>query len=282
VKIHLANYQPDKQGGGWSFARNFVKGLGGQSTYEEADVYFICGPTMVSYDEVEQAKRDDKKIVLRIDNIVRNSRNRNTGMTRMKRFAELADLVVYQSQYAKYFLGKQFLNVDGPVIINGCDTEIYNHKGRTETITARYLYSRVNRDETKNWEMARFIFQQESYVRDGDALLNLVGQFSPELVEYNMDFYNNENYRLWGQINDQHVMADLYRNSDYLIYTFWNDACSNTLIEALCSGCEIKDSYNMLETGGAPDIMEAYNAWGREYFSLDRMVDDYIREISKL
>lgn len=284
MKIHIANYEPDRLGGGWRFSSNLVKGLGDKvSNYEEADIYFVAGPTMVSYEEVEKAKQDGKKIVLRIDNIVRNSRNRNTGMSRMKRFGELADLLVYQSEYAADILGKQFLNREGPVILNGCDTSIFNPKGREESTTARFLYSRVNRDETKNWEMARFIFQEQSHVRDGEAKLHLVGQFSPELVEYNFDFYNDEKYHYWGTITDPETMATIYRNSDYLLYTFFNDACSNTMIEALCSGCEIFDPYGMANTGGAPEILHCFEEHGgRDYFTIERMTNDYLEEMSKL
>ena len=64
MKIHVANYQPDKLGGGWSFARNFAKGLGEVSNYDEADIYFICGPTMVSYDDVEKLSRTVKRLFL--------------------------------------------------------------------------------------------------------------------------------------------------------------------------------------------------------------------------
>lgn len=274
-KIHVANYQPERLGGGWSFANNFVKGLGGQTSYEEANVYFIPAPTMVSKEDVFKAKEDGKKIVLRIDNIVRNSRNRNTGMSRMKRFSELADVVIYQSKYAREQLGEKFLKRDGQIILNGCDTTIFNPRGRNEQGTARFVYSRVNRDETKNFEMARFIFQEESSMRDGDARLNLVGEYSPELRAYEFDFYQGEDVRFWGTVSDPNVMAAIYRDSDYLIYTFWNDACSNTLIEALCCGCQVMDYYNMAQTGGAPDILHAFRKWGNTYFSIDRMVEDY-------
>ncbi len=284
MKVNIAAYDETRQGGGWTFSRNLAKGLGDiVSNYEEADIYFIPSPSMVSKEAVHQAKQDNKKIVLRIDNIVRNSRNRNTGMSRMKSFAEVADLIVYQSQYSADILGKEFLNREGAIILNGCDMDIFTPKGREESLTARFTYSRVNRDETKNWEMARFVFQQESHIRNGEALFNIVGQFSPELVEYNFDFYQDERYHYWGTIADPNVMAAIYRNTDYLIYTFWNDACSNTLIEALCSGCEIFDPYNMLETGGAPDIMHAFEEHGgRDYFSLKRMADEYIEEMAKL
>lgn len=283
MQVHIANYEPGRQGGGWTFARNFASGLGDKLvSYDSADVYFIAGPTMVGYIEAEEAKRVGKKIILRVDNIVRNSRNRNTGMSRMKAFAEMADLVVYQSEYAKEILGKQFLGIDGPVILNGCDTTIFHPKGREEALEGRFLYSRINRDETKNWEMARFTFQQESFKREGNAILNIVGQFSPDLIEYNFDFYNNEKYHYWGVIQDAPTMAEIYRNNDYLIYTFWNDACSNTLIEALCSGCNIVDPYGMLETGGSSDIIHHFEVHGGiDYFSIERMTKEYLEAISE-
>lgn len=284
MNIHLANYEPNKLGGGWRFSNNLAKGLGDKlTTYEEAEIYFIASPTMASYEDVERAKQDKKKIVLRVDNIVRNSRNRNTGMPRMKAFAEVADLVIYQSDFAKEILGEQFLAIDGPVIHNGCDTEIFNPKGREEALDARFTYSRVNRDETKNWEMARYIFQQESYIRDGQAFLNIVGAYSPELVEYNFDFYMDEKFKYWGIVSDPNLMAVIYKQTDYLIYTFWNDACSNTLIEALCSGCSIVDPYNMLETGGASEIWHCFEQHGGQtYFTIERMTNEYLEEFAKL
>ncbi len=282
MKVHIANYQPDKLGGGWSFARNLQKAIPEiLGDYEESDIYFITSPSMVSKEDVDRAKLDGKKIVLRCDNIVRNSRNRNTGMSRMKRFAEQADLVIYQSNFARDLL-MPFTKVNGAVILNGCDTTIFNPDGRTENTTARFIYSRVNRDETKNFEMARFIFQQESLKRNGDAKLHLVGQFSQELVEYNFDFYMGEQYRHWGTIADIGTLASLYRDSDYLIYTFWNDACSNTLIEALCCGCIPIDYYGMALTGGAPEIIKKFTKYGKEFFTLERMGLEYRKAFEKL
>lgn len=280
MKLYLAKQEENRQGGGWSFISNLKKALPNYlSTYEEADIYFIPSPSMVSKEEVDQAQADGKKIVLRVDNIVRNSRNRNSGMSRMKRFSEQADLIIYQSEFAKDLL-TPFLKLDGPIILNSCDTEIFHDRGRQEDTTAKFIYSRVNRDETKNWEMARYVFQQESYKRGGEATLNIVGQFSPELVEYNFDFYQDEKYKYWGTMTDQASLAAIYRNSDYLIYTFWNDACSNTLIEALCCGCTIADPFNMAETGGAPEILHNfYEHGGAEYFSLERMGKEYLEAI---
>ena len=106
MKIHLAKYEPNRIGGGWTFMRNLVKAMQEELfvDYENADIYFIASPSMVSRDEVKQAKADGKSIVLRLDNAVRNSRNRNTGMSRMFDFAQMADLVIYQSQWARDYL----------------------------------------------------------------------------------------------------------------------------------------------------------------------------------
>lgn len=274
MKIYIAHSDDNKLGGGWSWINNAIKAGIHNSSYEDCDIYLIPSPSICSKEEVDQAQADGKKIVLRVDNIVRNSRNRNTGMSRMKRFADQADLIVYQSKFARELL-KPFLIKDGVVILNSVDRDIFHSNGRQEDTTAKFIYSRVNRDETKNWEMARLIFQEESQVRDGEAMLNIVGQFSPELVEYNFDFYNNENYHYWGTIADPASLANIYRNSDYLIYTFWNDACSNTLIEALCCGCTVADKYGMAKTGGALEILNKFYTKGAEYFGLERMKKEY-------
>jgi len=278
--IYIAKQDDNRIGGGWSWISNAKKVLP-ISGYEEAKVYLIPSPSMVSKEEVDQAQADGKKIVLRVDNILRPSRNRNTGMSRMKRFAEQADAIIYQSEFAKDLL-MPYLQADGTVILNGCDTDIFHSNGRQESTTAKFVYSRYNRDETKNWEMARYTFQLESLKRDGDAHLDIVGQFSPELAEYNFDFYMNEQYRYWGVIQDQSTMASIFRNNDYFLYTYWNDACSNAAIEALCCGCTIADPYGMAETGGMPEILAAYYTKGSDYFSLKRMGDEYMEVIKKL
>lgn len=281
MKVYIAKSEDHRQGGGWSWISNAKKALSEVITsYEEAEIYLIPSPSMVSKEEVDKAQSDGKKIVLRVDNIVRNSRNRNTGMSRMKRFAEQADVVIYQSEFSRRLLS-DYLGKEGTVILNSCDTDIFNPNGRTESTTARYIYSRVNRDETKNWEMARFTYQIEAQLKT-DTHLHIVGNYSPELVEYNFDFYQNERYRYWGVMTDPSSLASLYRDSDYLIYTFWNDACSNTLIEALCCGCLPVDYYNMLQTGGSPEIIDAFTQKGEKYFGLNRMGFDYMKAMEDL
>lgn len=260
MKVHLLNFQPDRMGGGWSAARNLYTIF--NSSYDEADTVLITGATMASHEEVQKAKQDGKKIVLRVDNAVRDSRNRGTGMSRLRAFSELADLVIYQSEWAKGFL-MPFTKKDGVVILNGVNTEVFNDKNRTAPDDF-YLYVRSSRDEGKQWVMAWYWFV------NNPGHLDIVGKFSGENMEWNFDFYNGEKFSFWGE---QSNMVDFYKRNKYFLYTYTNDACSNTLLEARASGCEIVDVYGQLQTGGAPEIMAC------EDLSLERMLREYTNAI---
>lgn len=230
--------------------------------YRKADTYFVSSSSMVERGNVRDAKKAGKKIVLRVDNALRNSRNRNTGMTRMLDFYDWADLVIYQSNWARSFL-EPYLQQHGQrpsvIILNGADTTKFNSYHR-KLYPERYLYVRSSRDEGKQWVMAWYWFV------NNPGVLEIAGQFSPDNIEYNFDFFNNEKFNFTGMHND---MAEVYKRNKYFLYTYTNDACSNTLIEAKLSGCEIIDVYNSLQTGGAPEIMAC------EDLSLERMVKEY-------
>jgi len=265
--VHLANYEPNRVGGGWTFANSFVSWFG-QTNYNDADIYFITSASMVQREAVIEAKKDGKKIVLRVDNAIRNSRNRNTGMTRLYDFSKMADLVIYQSAWARDFI-MEFTGVDGEVILNGCDLGKFKPTTKHKN---SYLYSRFNRDESKNWYWAWYYFAR-TYASNKDSKLFITGQFSDELREYNFDFYNNENYSYLGVLNSN-SMADLLGTTENFIYTYMNDACSNSLIEALCSGCNIVGG-DYWKTGGAYEIVTMFKKHGREIFSNERVKKEY-------
>lgn len=276
MKLHVLNYEPHRTGGGWTAARYLHDALGSADTengrqsvtYEEADTVLITGATMATHEQVEQSKRDGKKIVFRVDNAVRDSRNRGTGMSRMKAFADAADLVIYQSQWAKDFL-MPFTKKDGVVILNGVDTSKFNTENRFDADTESYLYVRSSRDEGKQWVMAWYWFV------NNPGILEIVGRFSPENLEWGFDFYNGECFKYLGEQNEDQMIQS-YKRNKYFLYTYLNDACSNTLLEARASGCEIVDVYGMLQTGGAPEIMAC------EDISVERMVREYQEAIDVL
>lgn len=262
AKVHILNYEPTRTGGGWTAARYLYQKF--NANYDEADIVLITGPTMASHEQVEQAKTDGKKIVFRVDNAVRDSRNRGTGMSRMKSFAEKADLVIYQSEWAKRFL-YPFTKVDGAVILNGVDTDFYKRDKPAPDNT--YLYARSSRDEGKQWIMAWYWFV------NNPGQLEIVGKFSNENLEWHFDFYNNEKIIYTGVHSN---MKQVYERNKYFLYTYLNDACSNTLLEARAMEMEIIDIYGMIQTGGASEIMELQD------ISVNRMLKEYERAINVL
>lgn len=279
MKIFVSNYDPNGLGGGWSFARNFVQAFKDNlSSYEECDIFFIVSASMVQREDVVRAKTDGKKIVLRCDNIIRNSRNRNTGMTRMRDMAQMADLVIYQSAFAGNLLQPYLQAENYTVIHNGTDLDVFfPSDAHTQS---RYLYVKSSSDETKNWELARSAFQALNVL---DKHLTIVGKaFDPKVVEYNFDFYMGEAVSFHGEVLDRNKMAEIYRQCDVLLYSYFNDACSNTVIEALASGLIIHDCYGMAQTGGTSEIKEAYERYGRDYLGLPRMAGEYTEELMKL
>lgn len=249
------------QGGGWVFTRNIMKALAGKVEFvdvlKDADIYFIPGPTLAERAEVTEAKRLGKKIVFRVDNVPRNSRNRNTGTSRLYDFAQIADSVIYQSEWAKNWI-MPFVKKDGHVILNGCDTDIFKPEGEKNIKEGKpqYLYSRYNRDEIKRWEKAWYLFQM-IYYDNPKAHLWIVGRFTPEYSEYGFDFFGGaeERFRYLGLIEEQEEMARIYRAADFFLYTYEMDACSNTLVEAVM--CGLKIVFDTDDDGSAFEVVNA-------------------------
>lgn len=257
MRIHLPSHTKQALGGGWTFRRTFEKYAGAEITTPDlADVILISGATMAESSHIAAWRQQGKKIVLRVDNIPRNSRNRNTGTSRLKAYAQVADLVVFQSEWARRYISP-FLGVDGPVILNGADPEIFTPKGphaprHTEGVGRQFLYAQYNRDETKQWHQAWYRYIQE-HRKDPGNHLRIVGQFSPEQVEYNFDFFCGERFQYVGVVDQPEAMADIYRATDVLLLPYFNDACSNTLVEALL--CGVQDIWQN-GTGGNEEIMQ--------------------------
>lgn len=260
MKINLLNESKMTIGGGFSFIENFYTGIVSyvkdhQITpdWKEADIVLIPSASMISKELFRAVKEAKKKIVLRVDNIPRNSRNRGTGTSRLKMMADNSDLIVYQSQWAKDYVG-YFLKKDGIVVYNGIDTAIFKKEGGRKEFRGSpvYLYSRYNRDETKRWESAWYKYQLIQR-KEPSAKLIIVGQFSPEQIQYNFDFYNNEHYEYLGIITEPKEMAAIYRGADYLLAVYSNDCYSNTYQEVVACGVKL---FEPDMSGGTPELIK--------------------------
>ncbi len=251
------------KGGGSTFQKNFEKIMPhfGHSFVDceegkegvEMPIFFIAGTTLVERNQVIEAKKRGKKIILRVDNILEDRKNRNTGMSLMQKYAELADVIVYQSEWAKRMLSPLIGN--GVVIYNGVDTDIFypleNSEKRREKEGLRILYSKNSRNETKQFHEVQY-WWREYNLEDKNATLVLVGNFARDYleIEHPFDFHNGENFE-FHSMRSAETMSDIMRSCDIAFLPYQYDACSNTILEAQACGLPIIYS----NTGGTQEIV---------------------------
>lgn len=288
LNLFIAKDSEQQYGGGFSFIGNFRSGMAGYftevDTPEKADVCLLPSSSMVHPTTVERIEKSGRPMVLRLDNIPRNSRNRNTGTSRLIKYARRAKLVIFQSEWAKGYilptLAKNNVTAPHRVIYNGVNTGIFNTRG-PEPKKGRYLYSRFNRDETKNWHVVWYEYQMihRRWEQDGGDKpeLWLVGAFSDELREYAFDFYNGEDVKYLGIAGSPQQYAQYLKSCETVLAPYYNDACSNTIVEAFCCGRSV-DTLGFGHTGGTPELFNL-NQQGFDW-SHTRMVQEYYEAIT--
>lgn len=280
MKLFVSGHDTKAIGGGFSFTRNFVKAIKKMDvwlvdSFIDADVVFITGPTNMERKDVEWCRAHNKAIVLRADNIPEDYRNRGTAISRLKDFSRMADVVVYQSKWALEYVSG-LTGVDGTVILNGVDTDVFNAPARDPAIKNRYLYVRSSTNENKRWQEAKYYFRME-WLKNPDAFLTIVGNFGDYVKLYSIDFSNiyklglfDEPFQFLGQIQDAELMAEIYRQNNYLLAPYFNDACSNCVCEAIACGVDIMPCLSGM-TGGTPELLSR----PRDFIGLDHMAKQY-------
>ena len=256
MKIKLPKATQVGIGGGISFISNFRKAIApfGHQIVEDGDydLLFISGATLCDREMFAEAKQKGKFVVLRVDNILEDSKNRNTGMPRMEEFARDCDVVVYQSEWAKKLLTPHC--GEGQVIYNGIDTDIFHPSTKEKDWEGiRILYSKYGRGEGKNFNVVQYFFREYCLEKD-DATLVLAGRFADEIQRINhpFEFHNDEDYQYLGVVEDPHRLAEIMRTCDVALLPYFSDACSNTVLEAQACGLPVIYDYS----GGTPEIVD--------------------------
>jgi glycosyltransferase involved in cell wall biosynthesis len=258
MKIKLPTNTNQLIGGGISFTRNLKKALKPfgyifvEDNNQDYDCLFISGATLVSKEDFKEAKEKGKKIILRVDNILEDGKNRNSGMPRLKEYAKGCDVIVYQSEWAKRML-KPLIG-DGVVIYNGVDTDIfYPRKEKKDWDNLRILYSKFSRNETKQFHETLYWWREYNLEVKNDVLV-LVGKYADDKIKINNPFelHNNELYEYHGVISQDEKLAEIIRSCDLVFLPYMFDACSNTILEAQACGLPIIYSH----TGGTPELVD--------------------------
>jgi glycosyltransferase involved in cell wall biosynthesis len=271
MKILLSHKIEKRISGMWSWMSSFIEGL--KKFYpeiqvtdewcEDFDVYLVCSTTSLEHrDWLDKARAMKKRVILRTGNLPKQSRNRENVFGRLKEYTEKADEVVWQSKWARDYIAWGDIPRKGVVIYNGVNTDIFNKTGektdfRQGEFKKVYLYIQSSSDPCKRPDEAFYIFSQKhrEYIeqKKGKVLLVIVGRiFNPKWEETNFDFVRGEAVRYLGEILDPKEMAKIMRGCDDLLFPSFNEACSNTILEARACGLDITGS----TSGGTPELME--------------------------
>lgn len=287
MKIFTEGYSEEKLGGGHSFLRNFRKCFKDQlvDTPEECDIYFITSVSMLG--KLSLIPKN-KKIVVRVDNVLKRSCNRDiypfegdkvTMMEALKLVAQRADLVVYQSEWSKNLLDPFLRPKKSVVIMNSADEGIFNPDGGKLPVEKDiYFFCRSSNHDNKAWYKAYYWYIEE-FRKNPNSELWIAGRFSPENIPNRFDFFQGETVKYLGYVTDPEAMAFYFRTCKKYLYTFEFDAASNTLIESLLSGANVEMLSN---SGGAQEIMTEFIVTGADYFKLPRMKQEYEEALNVL
>lgn len=279
IRIYIPNNSRQSIGGGWTFLQNIKSALDAEfvTTVQEADLVLITGATMTQRSEIMWAKDNGIPVAFRVDNIPKDSRNRGTAFSRMLDFAKVADLIIFQSEWARDYAGWWFedngvdITNKSVIIYNGVDASAF-YEDETERVKDRYLYVQFNRDENKRMPEAFYTFHQ-AHRKNKEAELYLIGQFSSELINYNFDFFAGENITYLGVIDHREQLGDMMRSCEYLLFPAFADAAPNTVQEAVACGCKV---IGVNEVGGTKEVLSLGSR------TIQDMANDYKVALEKL
>src|SRR5690606_40784773 len=88
------------------------------------------------------------------------------------------------------------------------------------------------RDENKRFTEAAYFYSQVARREPDRVCLYIAGQFSPEVVQYNFDFFNGEQVEFLGPLTERKQVAAVMRTCKYLLFPAFADASPNTVGEA--------------------------------------------------
>lgn len=262
-------------GGGWTFMKTFRKyaeraGVEFVSSWQDCDVVLVAGVTLVETSEIWEAHVAGKKVIYRVGNVPRKSRNRkNTPSLRMKSLANMADVVVHQSEWSRNYCMP--LVGDGPVIYNGADMEIFKAPEK-KSERERWLFAYHNKNEIKGFWTAHLMFQLRHRVNP-DAEFWFIYDFGKDLEELEnarFDFWNGEHFAHIEKQETPEGMAEIMKSCTHFVYPAVWDACPNEVLEARACGLEVVGVASK-ELAGTQELLDPHLD-----ISAERMVEEYL------
>ena len=237
------------RGGMYSFLsnmRNYLAQHGIPVTNDVADDYDVLfiNSFMVPYSVIEEAKirLPRLRVIQRVDGSARDYGRTDDADARQARVNMLADLTIFQSQYGKYATTQKYrvISHDGPIIYNPVDIHSFRPDGQHIELPGRLRVCYVTFSTNP---------------RKGAPSLYTVARSNPDIDFILIGRYNDPpplgNVHLLGVL-DRETLPKALRACDVFVTFSDNEACPNTVLEALASGLPVlyKDSGGTSELVG--------------------------------
>lgn len=241
---------PDTGGGLSTFVANFTAYLDAQGwSYtrrldDDYDVLFV-NSWVVPYRDVRRVKqsRPSVRVVHRVDGSAEDYGRGAASDAAQARVNLLADLTIFQSDYARFSVTEKFhiISGDGPVIHNPVDVRRFDPDGPRASLprpgprVVNVSWSTNRRKGT--WRIQRMA---EEYPA---IQFVLCGRYDPVPAAPNVAYLGHL---------DRAGLSDALRAGDLFLDLSENDACPNVVLEALASGLPVAhvDSGAVAELAG--------------------------------
>lgn len=246
MNIHFSNVNFSSSSGPNTFACRLAEELSKRghrivSADKEYDV-FLC------FIEPSTIFNGRAKYVHRIDGIWFKPDQFLSHNTKIKKSYEIADHVIWQSNFDKKMTLKYWGQPrSGSVIHNGIKIKkVINEEVHPELLKIREKYDRIfvcSASWHRQKRLKENILLYNSIREDNDALL-VLGK-NPDYIK------NNNNIFYLGHLPHQ-LCLQVYSIADWFIHLAWLDHCPNVVIEALSQDCPIICT----DSGGTSEIVK--------------------------
>ncbi len=233
------------EGGLYTFLRNFRayldrSGIRHTERLDEPFDVLLVNSWIVPAEVVRTVKRDrpSVRVVHRLDGSARDYGRYGTADAEQRAVNALADLTIFQSDYARYVCRKYRIAADGPVIHNAVDVERFR-PAPTQPPAERPRIACVT------WS---------TNPRKGGATIAELARRHPAY-----DFVlcgrfdsvpDGRNIERHGAV-DHAQLAAILRSCHVLLFTAQNESCPNVVLEALATGLPVAYRHS----GGVPELV---------------------------
>jgi glycosyltransferase involved in cell wall biosynthesis len=262
------------QGGGFYFLQTLVsffenEGWTVVSDVKEPHDILFTNHWMTPLSEIYKAIRRSPKVrvVQRIDGSAQDYGRDPEADGRQRAVNQLADLTIFQSQYARFATREKFpvIAKDGPVIYNPVDLAVFNPAG------SKRLLSGDRRVICVSWSTNPMKGADQIYrvaANNKDLNFALCGNYkdAPPLA----------NIELLGVLDRAELAATL-RSGNVLLTFSKNEACPNHVLEALASGLPVlyDNSGAAAEVVGPAGIAVTVETFRNQFEAVQVSADNY-------